>query len=147
MSTTAHGRPGKALGYVEFAEKKCGTCGRMFIPAPQHALRSVENSKFFCSCSCFRSYNREREAKKLIANPYRDPEIIFPPLTIDGKEYRQAGYYLRLFRVSGRELISARNNGLPYIKKGRLYYYNKQDFFDYWSGRIGKDKKDERSKT
>ncbi len=129
---------GRPLGITDFDEQTCAICGRKFVPAPQHVLRDAKKAKFFCSCSCFRKYRREHEARKQKAR-YRDPEIFFKPLIVDGKEYRQGGYYMKLYSLCSQDLLEARENGLPYIKQGRYYYYNEQDFHDYFSGKIGKD--------
>lgn len=131
-----YGRPRLEIGYVE---KKCAVCGKIFIPAPQHALRDEEHGKFFCSCSCFRQYTRKRSENKTLCTRNKDFEKAYKPVFADGKEYRHGGYYMKLYSVTNAIMHEARDNGLPYIKQGRYYYYNKQDFFDYWAGKIGKD--------
>lgn len=45
---------------------KCFICGKDFIVAPCNLYRAVIEGKVkhFCSYSCFREYEREKEAKK-----------------------------------------------------------------------------------
>lgn len=64
---------------------------------------------------------------------------MFKPTIINGRPYYQAGYYFRHCNVDKNDMVKARDNGLPFVKQGKFYYYNKQDFFDYWSGKIGND--------
>lgn len=73
-------------------------------------------------------------------NIREDLEESYEPLIHDGREYLPSGFYLKAYCLSHSELKAARDNGLPGIKKDtRSYYYNKQDFHDYYAGKIGKD--------
>ena len=42
-------------------EKKCRKCGKIFIPAPMHIY--VDNSKFYCSWTCY-LHRKDTEVKK-----------------------------------------------------------------------------------
>ena len=64
----------------------------------------------------------------------------YKPLIHDGREYLPSAFYIKAYCLSHIELREARNNGLPCVRNGRRsYYYNKQDFHDYYAGKIGKD--------
>lgn len=128
--------PGKALGTIDFAEKVCPICGKTFIPAPQHALTDKKTGKYVCSCSC--SEKSRKSGKSAIQNMnYRK----YPPIIVNGVEYEQGGYINRSLNVSGVQLIKARENGLPYIKRGKYYYYNTQDVLDYLARKNEREKK------
>ena len=43
-------------------EKKCKKCGKKFIPAPQHIYK--ENSKYFCSWTCYLHRNDKEAVKR-----------------------------------------------------------------------------------
>ncbi len=64
----------------------------------------------------------------------------YEPLIHEGREYLPTAFYRKAYSLSHDELKVARENGLPGIRNGRRsYYYNKQDFHDYFAGKIGKD--------
>lgn len=57
---------GKELDYI-FPERKCARCGRLFLAAPQHALKlkvGGERTVWFCKPSCLLGYSKDREDRK-----------------------------------------------------------------------------------
>lgn len=51
----------KSGAYNVFIEVKCAVCGKMFKPAPEHALKigGETSRKLVCSYSCMRKYEKE----------------------------------------------------------------------------------------
>lgn len=57
----------------------------------------------------------------------------------DGKTYRDGGWFMKKYSIDTTSLKNARDNGLPFIVRERVYFYCERDFNDYFAGRIGRD--------
>lgn len=68
-------------------------------------------------------------------------------ITIEGRVLHATMYFVKKYNLSGDSMRRARNNGLPYIKIGRVYYYNEQDFHKYHAGLIGNDVERKKEQT
>lgn len=100
-----------------FAERTCAKCGKVFIPAPQHAL--VDNKGAYCSCACFlhRKDGRDGRGRK----GYRVMQF-----TKDGehvKTYDSARIAGELFGVSANDICEYCRSGRPY--HGFIWKYAK----------------------
>ena len=100
-----------------FAESKCVKCGKLFIPAPQHAL--VDYRGYYCSCTCFLHRNDGVQEEKRGAKPCKVERY-----TKDGKymkTYKDAKQ--AAFEVDGNDKSLARA-----IRTGTLY---RQSYWKY----------------
>jgi hypothetical protein len=99
------------MGVTRMIEQKCATCGKAFIPAPQHALRDERG--FYCKPTCFlhrakakKPCGRGRTAHKVaqytkdgkIVKVYESAKQIEVELGFDAKNLRAHIYQKRPYR-------------------------------------------------
>ena len=138
------GKPGRRLGMTDFTLVQCPVCGKMYLPAPQHAWRDYKG-RYVCSYPCKRIRDlRKKEKKYKNTKRNADFDNTYKSIVSDGIEYLESDYFIQNYDLSFKDLQIARNNGLPYVKDGRFLYYHKQTFHDYWAGKIGGKQKKER---
>ena len=49
-------------GFSRIKMAKCANCGKMFVPAPEHAYRD-KLDRLYCSYTCFRVWEKAEEKK------------------------------------------------------------------------------------
>ena len=99
-------------------EVKCKTCGKMFIPAPQHTL--VDDRGYYCKPTCF--LNRDRKGVR----GKKSQKVIMCDL--NGKElrvFRSASNAAESYIGYVKSIREACREGTPYL--GHLWKYEETD--------------------
>lgn len=73
----------------------CPTCGKKFIPAPQHALR--DDKGFYCKCTCFlhRPKKAPRGKKRRKVEQYTADGVLVNTYASLTQAYQYSGHWMK----------------------------------------------------
>ena len=95
------------LKVIGISERRCGRCGKSFIPAPQHALKDARN--VYCSCTCF-MHRKDGTKKKKVGSKRRV------------EQYTKDGEYIQTFidsETAAKSVNCAQNSIMAACRKGK----------------------------